>query len=734
MGKRIIQSLSLLNLLALPFANAGGGEPSYNSSIILGHSEISSNLPYLTPYNDTRVNAILQLEDNMVEDQLLMAIKDNDWYADNTPTPLSLPVHTSLFVRSNYDLNLERSPELIAVVKKLHQNYFQYWEKNKEALKQKGIWSVEPAIALKCEYYCSISDLNAALDYIDAVENSEMTDKQKYELSYARYQLFQEKEYFTMTKENFDLSSDVSRDFYRYLEVAKYFNNEQYQLAKEALLPLLQSDNVWLKEVSFYLQGRIALKDAQKELLNEWGDDLVESPSLEGRELVSKAREEFQTYMDQYPNGLYFNSAQGLLRRLNWLSGNNVAVVRELEHWYQAPDQYLQKDHRYHERLLDLLIEVDRKVVDRYENKDVPVENPQLLAVRILQSLRYYTYDPSANYSFEDLIGQYQPYFKDKPRLYQYLVATYYSEIDPQPKKVVELLPVLDERKQTLTTFELSEQILRAQAFEAQKRWSAAETIWQELYKRVNTPLQRELVEAGMAGNYVLSDRVERAFTADSIVQNTAFRDSLIEDHVSRGFVIDLIKDGYISDEKTRAKWLYIQLYKDVYTINPMAFFEDVQLINKFAGQDVGDVAPFEFFSQPIKNAYQYQCDTPMVVMQQLAENPNDSHTQMCYSFMVESMPAYTVLGSQQFTHLKPSNWATQQITNYDSYRQVIDNPKANKDDRALALYHGINCYNRGINRCDDKDIPKSERKRWFDTLKKEHSDSQWAKQQKYYW
>lgn len=31
-----------------------------------------------------------------------------------------------------------------------------------------------------------------------------------------------------------------------------------------------------LKTVSFYLQGRIALKDAQKELLNEWGDDLVE--------------------------------------------------------------------------------------------------------------------------------------------------------------------------------------------------------------------------------------------------------------------------------------------------------------------------------------------------------------------------------------------------------------------------------------------------------------------------
>ncbi|GAA5099258.1 hypothetical protein [Wohlfahrtiimonas larvae] len=734
MGKRIIQSLSLLNLLALPFANAGGGEPSYNNSIIFGHSEISSNLPYLTPYNDTRVNAILQLNDNVVEEQLLMAIKENDWYADNTPNPLSLPVHTSLFVRSNYDLTKERLPELVAVVKKLHQDYFQYWENNQEDLKQKGIWFVDPEIALKCEYYCSISDLNATLDYIDAVEKSSMSAAQKYTLSYARYQLFQEKEYFTMTQDNFDLSNDASRDFYRYLEVAMYFNNKEYKLAKEVSHSLLQSDNTWLKETSLYLQGRLSLKEAQDQLVDEWEGTI--SNNEEGKAWIDQSRAEFKTYMDQYPNGLYFNSAQGLLRRLNWLSGNNVAVVRELERWYQAPDQYLQKDHRYNERLLDLLLEVDRKVVDRYENQDVLVENPQLLAVRILQSLRYYTYAYGAkiDYSFEHLVGQYQSHFKDQPRLYQYLVATYYSEIDPQPKKVVELLPVLDESKQTLTTFELSEQILRAQAFEAQKRWSAAETIWQELYKRTNTPLQRELIEVGIADNYVLADRVDLAFTANSIVQNPALRDSLIEDYVSRGFVIDLIKDGYIGDDQTRAKWLYIQLTKDVKTINPTEFFEDIKLVDQFKNVDVKDVAHFDFFNQSIKNAYQYQCGTPMDVMQQLASNPNDSHNQMCYSFMVERMPAYTVLGDHQFTHLKPSNWAEQIVTNYDSYRKVIDNPKANKDDRALALYHGINCYNRGINRCDDKEIPKSERKRWFDTLKREHSDSQWAKQQKYYW
>ena len=93
MNKRIIQSLSLLNILALQFASAGGGEPEYNQSIIFGHSEISSNLPYLTPYNDTRVNVILQLDDNVVEDQLLMAMKETGWNEEEQRKALNLPVH-----------------------------------------------------------------------------------------------------------------------------------------------------------------------------------------------------------------------------------------------------------------------------------------------------------------------------------------------------------------------------------------------------------------------------------------------------------------------------------------------------------------------------------------------------------------------------------------------------------------------------------------------------------------
>lgn len=745
MNKIIQQILCGLGVVFLHSANAGGADENYNSSIIFGPSETSSNLPYLTPYNDTGANLILQLNDNVLEEKLLTGIHEIAWYEEETPISLILPIHLSSFIGSNRDFTTERASELLAFVTKLHQDYYQYRQDNKEALKNSYL-SIKPQPDFTCCYYCAISDMDAMFDYIEAIQKSALDESQKYQLAYARYQFFQEKENYKLSLKASDFTDPVSQDFYRYLVGATNFASGQYSLAKEAFSPLLQSENPWLKEVAVYLEARISLKEAQNALLDPWMGEITES--TRGTELVTQSRAEFQRYLETYPKGLYHYSAQGLMRRLAWLEGNDIEVVRELERWHAEPSKYLRKDNRYNDRVLQLILEVDRKVIDLYGDKKIQTESPKLLAIKILQSMRpyhsaeaksngYYTNKAKENNTFDQLVGQYQPYFKDDDRLYQFLVATYYAHVDPQSQKVTELLPVLDERKKILSTFELSEQILRARAFEAQKRWSAAETIWQELYKRIETPMQRELIEVGIAGNYVLADRVERAFQLNSSVTLPALRDSLVVDHASRKLMRDLIMDSPDDMEgikKEQARWLYILLYRDIYTINSSAFFADLKLMEQFQNMDTKVVASFDFFQQPIKNAYQYDCQTPIQVMKNLSKNPNNSHAQMCYSFMVESMPAYKLSGSLQFAHLKPSLWKSQRITNYDSYRRVIDNPKANKNDRALALYHGINCYNRGINRCDDRDIPESERKRWFDTLKREHSDSQWARKQKYYW
>lgn len=79
--------------------------------------------------------------------------------------------------------------------------------------------------------------------------------------------------------------------------------------------------------------------------------------------------------------------------------------------------------------------------------------------------------------------------------------------------------------------------------------------------------------------------------------------------------------------------------------------------------------------------------------------------------------------------------FAGKQRSRLDWYQQVIANPKAAKDDKAYALYRAINCYApSGSNGCGSQDLPVSQRKTWFNTLKQQHGASQWAKQLKYYW
>jgi hypothetical protein len=68
-------------------------------------------------------------------------------------------------------------------------------------------------------------------------------------------------------------------------------------------------------------------------------------------------------------------------------------------------------------------------------------------------------------------------------------------------------------------------------------------------------------------------------------------------------------------------------------------------------------------------------------------------------------------------------------------YQQVIADGSAPATERSYALFRAINCFaSSGYNHCGSEEIPKEERKRWFNTLKQSYAGSVWAKQLKYYW
>lgn len=68
-------------------------------------------------------------------------------------------------------------------------------------------------------------------------------------------------------------------------------------------------------------------------------------------------------------------------------------------------------------------------------------------------------------------------------------------------------------------------------------------------------------------------------------------------------------------------------------------------------------------------------------------------------------------------------------------YSSIIADPRAAANDKAYALYRAVMCYApSGNNDCGGTDVPTSQRKAWFERLKRDYPQSQWAKKLRYYW
>ena len=68
-------------------------------------------------------------------------------------------------------------------------------------------------------------------------------------------------------------------------------------------------------------------------------------------------------------------------------------------------------------------------------------------------------------------------------------------------------------------------------------------------------------------------------------------------------------------------------------------------------------------------------------------------------------------------------------------YSSIIADPAAARADKAYALYRAVRCYApAGYNTCGGDDVEESQRKAWFNTLKRQYADTKWSKELEYYW
>jgi hypothetical protein len=127
-----------------------------------------------------------------------------------------------------------------------------------------------------------------------------------------------------------------------YLKAIAHFYTDDYANARRAF-ESISADHA-LGPLALYMVGRTWLREGQLELS---GDNTAEEQAYREsqREFYINAKEVFEQYLHDYPRGDYVASAQGLIRRAQWLAGqqddyraqlNNV-MRQELTRVFSSP-------------------------------------------------------------------------------------------------------------------------------------------------------------------------------------------------------------------------------------------------------------------------------------------------------------------------------------------------------------------------------------------------------------
>jgi hypothetical protein len=520
------------------------------------------------------------------------------------------------------------------------------------------------------------------------------------------------------------LRSAPGRDFVAYIAGANAFYAGDFAAALKHFDSIKNSTNPWLKETSRYMMGRTLLNNAQRSAFGEWGDL---KPANVDKESLKAAEGAFNSYLHDFPHGMYAVSSEGLLRRVYWLGGDQTRLA-------EALDRALADSERGTTNVtsLELVQEADAKLLTSVQIDQI--KSPRFLAIIDLMRMRSNSQqagvsNTNAPLKLAELEAQ-KDRFASNPALYNYLLASFHLYVDDKPDKTLAVLP--SEPVAPLNYFAFSQQTLRMLALEASKQYVKERKLVLEMWPLAKLSLERDQLQLALARVEVLSGRTDRIFASDSLIREQAVRTIVVEYTASAEMLRQRIKDPK-EDAKVVDAAMYSLLYKDLTGAKYEAFQTDLALVPPHP-QDL--LAPF--VAKGEGNSAGYQCPSLREVAATLQRDGNDAQSLNCVGELVRlhgvhygqsAAPPATDLGG--YGSLFP-------VTNYsrlDGYMKVIASHQAERDARAYALYRAVRCYApSGINDCGSQDIPQSTRKQWFDTLHKEYPDSSWAKSSKYYW
>ena len=532
------------------------------------------------------------------------------------------------------------------------------------------------------------------------------------------------------------VASRPGREFLGYIQAADAFYAGQWDQSRTALAALGSAGDPWVRETAAYLSIRTEYAAAQAGAFSEYGDfelAKVDRSSVK-RGLVANA-----AYLKAWPAGRYAASAQGLVRRGLWLAGDKFALAREYERVLATVDPASPAAG-------DLVFEIDNKWLFAPGAGETP-QSAMMLATRDLMQMRRAVDESGKEWLSPALtaaaLDAQKDVFAAQPDLFSFLQATHAFYIGNNPRRVLALVPD-DAKRASYTNLAFSRQVLRGQALASLKDRNE-EGFWLDLLGGAKGQWQRPTVELGLAMSWERRGKLALVFAKNSPISESMIRRQLILNSAAPDMLRTNAADAS-RPQYERDLALFTLLHKDLSRGDFAAFGRDQTQVRAGADKDGymyylpdQDSLPLGLFTRG-KWSDGYACPALAQTAKALAANPQAVGPRLCLGDFwrlngfdqmdIGDTPRKTdELGG--FADLFPGKPSPRSAI----YASIITDPKVTGPDKAYALYRSVMCYApSGYNGCGGKDVPKSQRKAWYDQLKATYPTSPWAKKLRYFW
>ena len=513
-------------------------------------------------------------------------------------------------------------------------------------------------------------------------------------------------------------TSKAGKAYAVYLRGVDAFYGGRFDAATADFESLKGSADAWIADTADYMAARTLVNALQVNAFDEYGT--FKGTSSIDQHAASGTEARLTAYLQRHPEGRYRSSAAGLLRRVAWLAGWNDKLAEQYSALLAKPPST--------RGIGDMALaeEIDSKLLPSLTPQ--MTRDPLLLAVIDLKAMRK-SDKADAKSGRPDLEAQRDAFASAMP-LFEFVTAASAFYGDGATAPVLKGLPD-DTRRRDGDHLWFSRQFLRGQALEAAGDRNAR-GFWRELHPGATRPLDRLAVELALALNEERHGGVDRVFAANSLVTDPAMRAILLE-HVAGPALLRAQAHDADVPSRERKVALFTLLYKQLTRAQYAEFLSDLRDVPAdaaFTGsiapapEDVQD-PPLGIFAKG-PSVGDIACPALTTTVANLARNPEAIRDRLCLAEFVrvnemdqsalDIAPADSELGSA------PSTYPGTPYARAATYKSIIANNAASADDRAFAFYRAVRCYEpTGINGCGGADVPKAERKAWYNTLRREY-------------